>query len=69
MDNETKRESYKEAGKYCLDLSKLVLGGVIIAGIMRFDVDNTPLFLFGGLAVFLSAFVGFLFIRLSNLKK
>ena len=41
MDEETKRDNYKEAGKYCLDMSKLVFGGIILAGIMQCFMFNT----------------------------
>lgn len=28
-----------ELGKYCIDISKLVFGGVVLAGIMKLDVN------------------------------
>lgn len=69
MDNETKRDNYKEAGKYCLDLSKLVFGGIILAGIMQLGVNNAVLFSLGLAATACLALLGFLFNTFSNPKK
>ena len=30
----------QELGKYCLDMSKLIFGGVILAGIMNLGVEK-----------------------------
>ena len=40
-----------ETGKFCLDVAKLVIGGVILAGIVKRDID--PMILIG---------VGFVFV-------
>lgn len=69
MDNETKRDNYKEAGKYCLDLSKLVFGGIILAGIMQLGVNNVLLFSLGLAATACLALLGFMFNTFSNPKK
>ena len=60
---------YGEIGKYSLDLSKLVFGGIILAGIMKIDVNRILLFVLGGLVVLFFAVAGFAFIILSNSKK
>ena len=38
----------QESGKYFLDISKLIFGGVILAGIMNLGVDSLYLFGIGG---------------------
>ena len=60
MDKETKRDNYKEAGKYCLDMSKLVFGGII---------NNVLLFSLGLAATACLALLGFMFNTFSNPKK
>lgn len=40
-----------ELGKYCMDISKLVFGGIILAGVMELDVDKALLFGIGFAAV------------------
>ena len=51
----------QESGKYCLDMSKLIFGGVILAGIMNLGVNNIYLLAVGGLFVVVLAFMGFVF--------
>ena len=51
----------QESGKYCLDMSKLIFGGVILAGIMNFGVNNIYLLGIGGMFVILLAVMGFTF--------
>ena len=38
----------KELGKTLIDIAKLVIGGVILAGLMRQDIPPIYLFLVGG---------------------
>ena len=69
-DNRTRKEMmFGEIGKYCLDISKLVFGGVILAGIMNLDVNYYALFIFGSLSVLLMAVAGFVCINFSNSKR
>ena len=65
----SKRVFYKEFGNYCLDISKLVFGGIILAGIMELDISRFILFGIGATIVLLTAITGFIFVRLSNSKK
>ena len=51
----------QEYGKYCLDMSKLIFGGVILAGIMNLGVNNSLLFTIGGLLVAFFTTIGFFF--------
>lgn len=53
-----KKALYEELGKYLLDVSKLIFGGVILAGVMNLEVDKIVLFLVGGVSVVFSAIVG-----------
>lgn len=66
VDEKDKKLLFKEFGNYCLDMSKLVFGGVILAGIMELDVSNVLLFGVGAAIVLLSAVTGFVFLKLSN---
>ena len=62
-----RKDAYKEASHFALDMAKLVFGGVILAGIMDLDVDKWVLFLLGGIIVLilmvLGAFLYFLAIK------
>lgn len=57
-----------EAGKFCLDIAKLVFGGVILAGLMKQDVDYVALLVVGLGVVILFTIFGFRFIRQSKQK-
>ena len=59
----------EEAGKYCLDLSKLVFGGVILVGIMDLSINIAVLLAVGVVIVAILAYTGFAFLKLSNAKK
>lgn len=51
---ETKNRKSKmlaELGKYCIDLSKLVFGGIILAGVMQLDVNLKILLIIGAACV------------------
>lgn len=50
---------YQEAGKYFLDLSKLVFGGIILAEIMNLGINETAVFGIGSIAVVILALFGF----------
>lgn len=39
-DNMPRKALYEEAGKYLLDVSKLIFGGVILAGVMNLNVEK-----------------------------
>ena len=58
-----------EAGKFCLDIAKLVFGGVILAGLMKQDIDYESLFLIGLGVVLIFAILGFYLIAKSKKKK
>ena len=58
-----------EAGKFCLDIAKLVFGGVILAGIMQQGIDFNSLFLTGLSVVLLFVIFGFYLIKKSKQRK
>lgn len=51
IDNNTRRDLYDKFSDYTLDLSKLVFGGVILAGIMGLSVNPNILFGLGAVSV------------------
>lgn len=55
-----------EAGKFCLDIAKLVFGGVILAGIMQQGIEFNSLFLTGLGVVLLFVAFGFYLIKKSK---
>lgn len=59
----------EKLGDFLLDMAKLVLGGVILAGIMESDVNLYWLFGIGGFATVWLISTGFLVLRLSHPKK
>ena len=58
-----------EAGKFCLDIAKLVFGGVILAGIMQQGIEFNSLFLTGLGVVLLFVVFGFYLIRKSKNRR
>ena len=62
VENEKPQNNHSiafEAGKFCLDIAKLVFGGVILAGIMQQDIEFNPLFITGLGVVLLFVAFGF----------
>ena len=55
-----------EAGKFCLDIAKLVFGGVILAGIMQQGIEFNSLFITGLSVVLLFVVFGFYLIKKSK---
>jgi hypothetical protein len=70
MKNKTKELVLIELGRYMLDLSKLIFGGVILVGILQIQgISNNTLLLYGGFSVIVSSIIGFVFIKESQSKK
>ena len=57
---------FEEIGKYFLDVSKLIFGGVILAGVMNLEVDKIVLFSIGGFAVIFTILVGLYLFKLGK---
>ena len=55
-----------EGGRFCLDIAKLVFGGVILAGIMQQGIEFNSLFLTGLGVVLLFVVYGFYLIKKSK---
>jgi uncharacterized SAM-binding protein YcdF (DUF218 family) len=56
----------KELGKILIDIAKLVIGGVILAGLMRQDIKPFLLFTVGGIVAILMIFIGLVLISLEE---
>ncbi len=64
-----KQIMFGELGKYCIDISKLVFGGVILAGIMKLDINRILLFGLGTIIVLLTVIAGLICMLLANSNK
>lgn len=64
--NEGIKAILSEGGKYLFDISKLIFGGVILAAIMRHDIDSYILFIAGSVAVIACLIAGGILIVLSK---
>jgi hypothetical protein len=51
-----------------LDVAKLIIGGVLLAGIMRQDLPRTLLFIMGGVIATILIIAAFLFLWVDNKK-
>lgn len=70
MTKEKRNFLLEEWSKYCLDISKLIFAGVILAGIMKEDIeDYTLLFFVGGTVFILVLAVGFILLSISHNNK
>ena len=59
-----------ESGRYMLDMSKLVFGGVILVGIMQIEgLSIQMLLIIGGISVVFSMLVGLVFPQQSQINK
>jgi uncharacterized membrane protein YraQ (UPF0718 family) len=59
----------QEAAKFLLDVAKLLIGGVLLAGVMRQDIPPMVLFLIGGGVTILFVSVAFALIWWNNKNK
>ena len=69
LNNEQKKALYEEGYKFCFDVVKLILGGVIFAGIMQDNIDRTRLYAWGVFFMVLIVALGMYFIIKSKNKK
>lgn len=69
MTEERKKTLFAEIGKYCTDISKLVFGGIILAGLMDLEINRLVLILSGLAVVLIFAVAGVSFSVLSDNKK
>jgi len=67
MREERKKTILSETGKFLVDIAKLVFGGVILAGIMKYEsVNSTLLYGIGGMAVVICFVSGLILLTLSK---
>lgn len=69
LNIDQKTTLWSEGGKFCLDLAKLIFGGIILASIMKKDIDTGKLLVFGALITMFLAVCGFFLILMSKDKK
>jgi len=58
----------EEAGKFSLDVAKLIIGGVVLASIVKEDIDPFVLIGVGMLIVLVFVVLGFYLLSKSNRK-
>ena len=56
----------KELGRVLIDIAKLVIGGVILAGLMRQDIPPVFLFTVGGIVALLMICIGLALISIDS---
>ena len=66
MTKKVRKKFYLEVSKFFLDLAKLVFGGVILAGIMKEDINLAWLLLLGLIATALLVSAGYVYFKLGN---
>ena len=59
----------KEAGKFFLDIAKLVIGGVILTSVMEQELHLFPTITLGLVVVISFFFLGLIFISKSNKER
>ena len=64
-----KKRTILKASDYCLDISKLILAGVVLAGVVDMNTDKTILLLAGSFAVVAIGLLGFFFYIIGNQSK
>lgn len=64
-----KKRTILKASDYCLDISKLILGGVVLAAVIDMGINEGALFLIGLVIVISFAAIGFFLYILGNQTK
>ena len=67
--NEISDKLDEEAGKFSLDVAKLIIGGVVLASIVKEDLDPFVLIGVGMLIVLVFVVLGFYLLSKSNRKR
>ena len=68
LNIEQKTTLWRVGGKFCLDLAKLIFGGIILASVMKKDIDTGKVLVFGALITLFLAVFGFFLILMSKDK-
>ena len=66
MKPKEKEAVLQETGKYLIDISKLVFGGIILAGVMEQSINQWWLFGVGGLSAVLALAAGLVLTAITN---
>ena len=67
MRQERKETILSETGKFLVDIAKLVFGGIILAGIMKYEsINSVLLYSVGGTAVIICFLSGLILLTLSK---
>jgi len=69
LNIEQRRSLLDEGHKFCFDVAKLIIGGVILAGIMREDIDRYILYGWGVFFVIFLICLGIVFLIMSKNKR
>ena len=70
LNNEQWAALYEEGFKFCFDVVKLIIGGVILTGIMQDSMDRTILYGWGFFFIILLVVLGgYLIVKSKNKKK
>lgn len=70
MKKDSKETILSETGRFLIDIAKLVFGGVILAGIMKYDnINPWLLFSIGGIVVLACFFSGLTLTALSKMEE
>lgn len=62
------REIYRELGKFSFDVAKLVIGGVILSGLMKQDIDYYTLAGWGAIVITILILIGVGLMKYSSSK-
>ncbi|MBQ1772776.1 MAG: hypothetical protein IIZ97_00800 [Prevotella sp.] len=65
-ENKQTNKVASKLGDFCFDVAKLIIGGVLLAGLMKQEINYWPLALSGFLAVTIFIICGIFFIRKSQ---
>lgn len=69
FNNTIKKRTILKASDYCLDISKLILAGVVLAVVVDMGINESALFVVGLGVVISFALIGFFLYILGNQSK
>ncbi len=69
LNIEQKRTLFEEGYKFCFDVVKLIIGGVILAGIMQENINKVILYSTGFIFIIFLLALGVIFIIFAKNKK
>ena len=69
FNSTVKKRTILKASDYCLDISKLILAGVVLAGVVDLDINKSYLLIAGSFVVVVFGLGGFFLYILGNQSK